>query len=81
MFIYVSIFINLGFVVKYMYNKNNFNVVKGLKYVDFIVVFFLVWMCINLSIFLKFLKFRNIVDMYFLVIVVGYINVWLIGML
>lgn len=81
MFFYVSIFINFGFVVKYMYNKNNFNVVKGLKYVDFIVVFFLVWMWINLSIFLKFLIFRNIVDMYFLIIVVGYINVWLIGML
>lgn len=70
MFFCVSIFIYLGFVVKYMYNKNNFNVIKGLKYVGFFVVFFLVWMWLNLNIFLKFLKFRNIVDMYFLVMVI-----------
>lgn len=39
MLLYVSISINLGPVVKHMHNKNNSNVVKGLKYVDFTAVF------------------------------------------
>lgn len=39
MLLYVSIFIYLGPVVKHMYNKNNSNVIKGLKYVGFSAVF------------------------------------------
>lgn len=81
MLLYVSISINLGPVVKHMHNKNNSNVVKGLKYVDFTVVFPPVWMCINLSTSLKPLKLRNIADMHLSATVAGHTNVWSIGML
>lgn len=81
MLLYVSISINLGPVVKHMHNKNNSNVVKGLKYVDFTAVFPPVWMWINLSTSLKPLKLRNIADMHLSTTVAGHTNVWPIGML
>lgn len=64
MLLYVSIFIYLGPVVKHMHNKNNSNVIKGLKYVGFSAVFPPVWMWPNLNTSLKPLKLRNIADMH-----------------